>query len=354
MEPFTASGATATTPYTDYWDDNFTFPTVVYEDYRDCYVSYAELRASLAVQIILILINLSATFVSLGVIAVYCMMWRTLKTSDILMCAMTLCSLMLCTIFFVHFGMVRALGNSAAPKAYCSFLTYSYSTLSIFVLLLTCAVSLVCLLAVARPTWQRRVQHPRTGCYVLMVLCVIALLFALPFLLFREPHEDPFGASACVSVTLITGTRPQMALWKIHSSLCLCTMCLLCTLACYLFIWCRVWWRKRRGRGSGMSRTQRRGFCLTVSILLFMVITYGPNYLAHVIYISVHHNLFYLSCPYLVLLFKSSRYLKVLVQIHTIGNPLLYAALSSAFRAQALEARRRLMGFLARQARRLY
>lgn len=338
-----------TTDYPDYFDENSTFPTFWYEDTgTTCYVMPDDVQTPLAVQVALVLLNVFATLVSAAVFGVYLFMWKVLKTSDLLMCTMSLCSFLLCVLFFVHYTVARLFGEQEASVIYCSAITYTYNLLVIFVLLLTCAVSMVSLLAVARPAAQRRLQERCTGLLVVFCVLFLALIFALPFLLFRESYEDPFGTNLCLSTTVLIDDRKLRAQLKVHSSLLLCFLCFAFTVVCYLYIWCSVWCRRRRGQSSGFSMAQRRGLCLSMLILVFMLLTYGPNFASHVIYIAVHHRLLDLGCAALTVLFKVTRYLKVLVQVHAILNPILSAAVSSAFRAQALEARRRVSGLLAR------
>lgn len=340
-------GANSTDFY--YFGENSTFDIYVDRSFHECFIDFEDMRVSKAAQAALIFLNLLATFVSMIVLIIFSCVWRTLKTSDLLMFAMTACSFLLCIVFFIHFAVVHALGPSEASAAYCSFISYSYSTLSILVLLLTCSIAIICLLAVARPRAQRRIQHRSFGIKLIAWLLMVALIFAFPFLIFREEHDDPFMSTVCYSHAHYAGKFHALAILKLHSFSFLCTVCLLCMLICYVYIWWRMWRSSKKvGHGGRQSPSARRGILLTVIVLLFMLLSYGPNYLAHVLDIANHHGFISLSCVRLVDLFFVTRYLKVLVQCHAVCNPFLYALLSSSFRSQATEARRRLFGVLCR------
>lgn len=333
----------------DYFGENTTFEIyAIKEKSGDCYIDFNDMRVPNSVQVVLIFLNLFATLVSLAVLIVFGCVWKTLKTSDLIMCAMTACSFLITMIFFIHFIVARAFGMSEAPDTYCSLICYGYSLFSIFVLLLTCCMAVVCLLAVARPSSHGRVQRRGTGIKLILLLFFVAMLFAFPVFLFREPQDDPFLSPACSSHTDVAHSYHDLAMLKLHVSTMLYTCCLLCMFVCYVYIWRRMWRGSIKVGRKKLSPSARHALMLTVLVLLFMLLTYGPNYMLHLLQIAVHHGAIHMSCVWVVDLFLAARYVKVLLQCHAVCNPFLYAFLSSSFRSQAKEAKMRLSALLQR------
>lgn len=336
----------------DYFGDNSTFDIYVINksDSGDCFLDFKDMRVPGSVQVGLVLLNLIATVVSMAVLIVFCCVWKKLKTSDLMMFAMTGSSFLIALIFFIHFSVARAFGASQASGAYCSTICYAYSLFSTFVLLLTCCMAIICLLAVARPGVQGRVQNRGTGMKIILALFFVAMLFAFPVFIFREPHDDPFLSPACSSHTEVAHSHHDLAILKLHSSTILYTLCLLCMFVCYVYIWWRMWRSNKKVGRRRLSPSARRAVVLTVVVLLFMLLTYGPNYMLHLLQIAAHHGAIHVSCVWTVDLFLAARYVKALIQCHAVCNPLLYAFLSSSFRSQAKEAKMRLSVSLQRMS----